>query len=390
MLDQAPDSAEALLLAGRAAGKAGRMDEALAHFARLPNDDSPTVVEGTNLHGELLMHLGRLSEAEQQFLRALRKDPQSYFAHHRLAYLYSLVGRYWNAVPELLFLVRSEKFNQHELELLSGLQVSTAEEKDLLRYKEAAPDDAAVGLGWALFNRDDLPVAEEQLAQSDSIRPAPGRRARLAGLGAGASAERGGRGGVERERCQRRRSVTLWSGWRGPDCTFAGQQAGPHSAATGRPCGTIPTRAPPTPNLPLLESEGRAEDAALQGARGVARRSSSTTSAPWINGATRGPHTFALPNGWKRWEETGKPSAGAGWRKATRQQTAKSAPPWTGCKSACRWTWCKPRKRASPRKMWISPVTRCQCGGLVQRRGDRGRRWRGADQTDRSGERGGD
>ena len=73
-LDQAP-SAEALSLAGRAATKAGRKDEALAYLERLSDESDRAVVEGIGERGELLLHLGRLSEAEKQFLRVLRKDP---------------------------------------------------------------------------------------------------------------------------------------------------------------------------------------------------------------------------------------------------------------------------------------------------------------------------
>ena len=94
------------------------------------------VEEGIFLRGELPAQSGRLSDAENQFRGVLRKDPQSFEAHHRLAHLYTAEGRYWDAVPELLFLVQSGRFTQHELELLGGTRVWTADDQELLRYLE--------------------------------------------------------------------------------------------------------------------------------------------------------------------------------------------------------------------------------------------------------------
>ncbi|MGE0608877.1 MAG: FG-GAP-like repeat-containing protein [Pirellulales bacterium] len=172
VLRHAPQSSAALSIAGQAAGKAGRSEEALRFFEQVPDDGSQASVEGICLRGEMLMFLSRFTEAEQQFLRALRQQPDSYFAHHRLAHLYAPTGQYWQAEPHLLWLIQSGKYTRHELELLGGLRISVAEESALREYAAAAPQDAALWLGLAIrFRESDEAVCQEYLRKAISLNP---------------------------------------------------------------------------------------------------------------------------------------------------------------------------------------------------------------------------
>lgn len=161
-----PGSNLALLIAGKAAGKLGRVDEALALFERIQDDGSEESIEGLNLHGELLVHMGRYHAAEQKFRQSLARR-SNFFAHHRLAHLMSVEGRYLDAAPHLLQLVRSGNFTKEELDLLCTGFRFVGQRKELEEQVQAAPGDIGAVLGLALrrLADKDHSQAEELLRQ---------------------------------------------------------------------------------------------------------------------------------------------------------------------------------------------------------------------------------
>lgn len=88
----AADSADALVLAGLDAHRAGRLDDAAAHYARALRSD-PRHADALNLSGALAFTQGRFDEAVRLIGKAVRANPEHLDAQLNLAEASEAAGR---------------------------------------------------------------------------------------------------------------------------------------------------------------------------------------------------------------------------------------------------------------------------------------------------------
>lgn len=106
---------QACLVAGEAATKLRRFDDALAHYDRLPDDGSKESLIGLIAAAEIRMRQGDLGAAEGNYRRVLGRDPRHRIANERLARLLDLEGRRWESIPYVLTLIRLDAFTLEQL-----------------------------------------------------------------------------------------------------------------------------------------------------------------------------------------------------------------------------------------------------------------------------------
>lgn len=142
-----PQSAEALLLAGEAAAKQGHLRDALGYYDRF--DAGDMAVRARNSAGDIWLTVGHASKAEAKYRQALAIEPQSAFAHERLALLLSVENRRFESLPHLYELLRQGRAS-YDLLLFAGDSLKPVDMPDeLARFRAAAPDDPAPLIGRA-------------------------------------------------------------------------------------------------------------------------------------------------------------------------------------------------------------------------------------------------
>lgn len=142
--------AAALLVAGEAATRDGRFQDARQHYQRVPRDGSENAVLAARSQGEVCRELGLLSEAISQYRECLSHDSRNISARQRLAYLLQVSGQRWEAREQFVELLKSRQINMEELCLLGDIERPLDEETYLLKCQRVAPNDLHVGLGLAV------------------------------------------------------------------------------------------------------------------------------------------------------------------------------------------------------------------------------------------------
>ena len=142
-------SAAALLVAGEAATKQGRLTDALGYYAQLPEDASHETALGHAAAGDILLQTHLASAAEAQYRSALAIDPELHFPRDHLAYLLGIEGRRFESLPHLLSLVRGKRFSLEHLMLLGHHVLAIEASEELQRCHQTAPEDPLPLLGQA-------------------------------------------------------------------------------------------------------------------------------------------------------------------------------------------------------------------------------------------------
>ncbi len=99
VLKRNPRSSLALLIAGNAAIRMERSDDAIRYFQRVPDDGGAAAVQALYQAGERLMATGHARRAEEQLRHALHYDPGHTKANKKLAVLLQIQGRTWESLP---------------------------------------------------------------------------------------------------------------------------------------------------------------------------------------------------------------------------------------------------------------------------------------------------
>jgi len=142
--------AAARITAGEAATRAGRLPDALQHYLALAESSEPrSAAQGRFFSGEAYRDLGRLADADAAYRAVLQSDPGNAATHERLAFLASVTGRVWEAVPHYWFLVRSGTADVSELVLLADSDRPLENRQFIEKCARNAPDDQLVQLGLA-------------------------------------------------------------------------------------------------------------------------------------------------------------------------------------------------------------------------------------------------
>ncbi len=165
VLEQDPECDSAWLIAGEAAARDDRPEQALEYFQRVSADSPADYVQAQYGAGLRLYHLGRATEAERCLRRALELDPRHVRANERLAILLQIEGRTWESLPFAEMLVRCGKCGRDELLMIGGLDNMLIDDPSFIQVcLRSVPDDPIVLLGQgrlALLRLDDAEQAEE-------------------------------------------------------------------------------------------------------------------------------------------------------------------------------------------------------------------------------------
>lgn len=172
VLDREPHSAEALLLAGEAAGKQGRLEAAVAYYHQVTSEDAPRAAIARLAAGDLLLHAAQAGAAERDLRAVLELNDDLAHAHERLAWLLGVEGRRFEALPHVYRLLRQ---NQATMELLLAAgnhDVAFREQSWLEAFRQAEPDNPLPLIGLARIElRRDHQQARRLLEQVLVERP---------------------------------------------------------------------------------------------------------------------------------------------------------------------------------------------------------------------------
>lgn len=110
VLMKQPDSKAALMLAGKAAVALNRRETALDYFAAVEDDGSQESIEAAVQCGLMAFDLGRLTDAEKFYRRALGHDAAHLAANEKLLELLRLEARNWESLPLVEQLLRQRQY----------------------------------------------------------------------------------------------------------------------------------------------------------------------------------------------------------------------------------------------------------------------------------------
>lgn len=164
---ESPHHTAALLVAGEAATKLGRLEDGLAYYSRAPDDGSRDAVLAAFSAAEIALNLGKLSQADRNYRLVLRHLPTHTMAHNHLAYLLGATGRRWESASHLLELLRQGQFDVTHLILLGDLERTLDEKQTFALGRRSAPDDPwlLLGLARVAIHENRLDEAERLLRQ---------------------------------------------------------------------------------------------------------------------------------------------------------------------------------------------------------------------------------
>lgn len=146
-----PDRDAALAVAGEAAAKDHRAEDAVGHYQALAKRQrqSGALPLGLFYAAEAYRDAGRLADAESLYRQFLQFAPQHMLTNERLAFLASISGRRWESVPYYFVLVQSGKAEITELVLFGDLDRPIEQRPYLEACAKKVPNDALVSLGLA-------------------------------------------------------------------------------------------------------------------------------------------------------------------------------------------------------------------------------------------------
>lgn len=141
-LEEAPHSARALLIAGRAAVTLQRPEDALAYYRRVPDDGGAEAALAQLDMAKRLILEGEAAGAERRLRRVLEIDPDNAEAQERLVYLLEAEGRTWEALPLVESLIRRGDFVGEHLLMAGSVESQFLNDPQFVeRCRAAAPED---------------------------------------------------------------------------------------------------------------------------------------------------------------------------------------------------------------------------------------------------------
>jgi tetratricopeptide (TPR) repeat protein len=144
-----PRSSAALLLAGEAAKRLGRTDDAVAYYDRVPEDDREQAALARLAAAEILLGVNRAAASEHQLRASLACDPDQADARKRLAWLLDVEGRRFEALPHHYTLLTSKRADFNSLMATGNHDLSFEAAARLEAFRTAEPDSALPLVGMA-------------------------------------------------------------------------------------------------------------------------------------------------------------------------------------------------------------------------------------------------
>lgn len=133
--------AEARLIAGEAATRRGSYKRALEYYSEILDGEGQDSATALYCSGDLLLQLGRPSEAERYYRRALSRRPEDVATREQLARLLGAFGRRWESMPHLLDVVRVNPASVEFLLLLGNPDAVLDVPPGIENYRRQAPED---------------------------------------------------------------------------------------------------------------------------------------------------------------------------------------------------------------------------------------------------------
>ncbi len=174
VLEQAPDCSSALLIAGEAATKQQRSEDALSYFSRVSHADQAAFVQAQCSAAKRQMILGRADEAERCLRRALEVNPRHTKSNERLAVFLQIAGRTFESLPHVYAWIESGQCTRDQLMMIGAPNVTLLDDPPFIQAcLRTVPENPAMLLGQArldiLDNRMDQ--AEETLKRIVAADP---------------------------------------------------------------------------------------------------------------------------------------------------------------------------------------------------------------------------
>jgi tetratricopeptide (TPR) repeat protein len=173
ILSGQPQSAEALLLAGKAAAEQDRLADALGYYDKVPAEAGDLAVRARDAAGDAWLQIGHASNAEAKYREALEISPRDTHAHERLAVLLTVLGRRFESLPHAYELLRQRRAT-YDILMLASEHAQVIEYPDeLARLRAAAPDDPGplVGLARIEMRQKNYGAATGLLRQALAAAP---------------------------------------------------------------------------------------------------------------------------------------------------------------------------------------------------------------------------
>ena len=126
VLEDQHNDAAALLIAGEAASRRGRLHDALSYYRLLPDSNDDQVISGHIAAADMQLRLAQWESAEAVLRKVVATAPERSEAQLRLAHLLSLEGRHAEAEPYWLAALRFSGLSVSELLDLAGIRESVS------------------------------------------------------------------------------------------------------------------------------------------------------------------------------------------------------------------------------------------------------------------------
>jgi tetratricopeptide (TPR) repeat protein len=173
VLSQDAESVAALMLAGEAAMKAARFEEAIDYFHAVPQSDSDTSVAAMFSAAEASRAIGSPDAAERDYRNVLKWRPSHVHAHERLAFILDLQGRRWESTPHLFEQLRQNRISYSTLIRLGSRDSAVPFPEELDKFRQSKSDPAVVKLAEAVDALAHFQPAKAKPLLQDAIRLKP-------------------------------------------------------------------------------------------------------------------------------------------------------------------------------------------------------------------------
>ena len=149
-LEHLPECPSGLLIAGEAAGKLHRSEDALGYFRRVTTDAKAEYVQAQCGAAKRFIQLGRAADAERCLRQALQVDANHPESNERLAVLLQIEGRTFEALPHALAVIRSGRCGRDRLLMVGTTERNMVYDPHFVETcLKAVPGDPVVRLGNA-------------------------------------------------------------------------------------------------------------------------------------------------------------------------------------------------------------------------------------------------
>ncbi|MEZ6039957.1 MAG: FG-GAP-like repeat-containing protein [Planctomycetaceae bacterium] len=172
-LRQDPSHVQTLLIAGDAAMRTERFEDALNFFGGVPESNSDSSITAQFASAEVLRALGRIEDAEVTLRKVIQRRPDHLMAHERLAFLLDLQGRRWESTPHLLEQLRQDRISFSTLIRLGTRDSLIPFPEELERIRQTNNARTAVTLAEAVSLLAEQQTEKAEVLLRDVIQQKP-------------------------------------------------------------------------------------------------------------------------------------------------------------------------------------------------------------------------